>query len=238
MEPPPTYIERIVDYFENCPDAGAVSGLVLEPMSDGTFNDGFHHVTLSTLLPNFLFQHTVWTDLSAMKATFPGSWLLLGLRRFYDWRGNTFTLSGWPLLSQVGHPVTHTAIYGLGGSIVRREWLEHSPFDESLDEYGVGDNYGVALGFPGTKPITVLTTVSIYHHKVADNRLPRSEAYVRRVLALDYFMSKSGRFSPLSRVLLRWSIVGNFLGGFLNGQKEMARAARKTFWRLMAPKKQ
>ena len=238
MEPPPEYIERAADYFEQNPDAGAVSGLVLEPLEEGTFNDGFHPVSLSTLLSNFIFQHTVWADLSQMHARFPGSLLLYGLRRYYQSRGNTFTLAGWPLLTNVDHPVTQTAIYGLGGSIVRREWLIESPFDETLDEYGIGDNYGVALGLPGTKPITVLTTVSIYHHKVADNRLPRSEAYSRRVLALDYFMAKSRRFSPSNRLLLRWSVIGNLLGSFLNRQSDMSLAARRTLWRLLAGRNQ
>jgi hypothetical protein len=31
---------------------------------------------------------------------------------------------------------------------VRRQWLIRSPFDEVLDPHGIGDNYGVAFGFP------------------------------------------------------------------------------------------
>jgi glycosyltransferase involved in cell wall biosynthesis len=232
MEAPPEYIQRITEYFERSDATGAASGIVLEPVEGGRFNNGFHPVSLLTLLSNFIFQHTVWADLGRMKAAFPASLLLSWLRRFYLARGNTFTLAGWPLLTMVEEPITRTSIYGLGGSIVLREWLLQSPFDESLDRYGIGDNYGVALGFPETKPIAILTTVSIYHHRVPDNRLPRGETYLRRVLALNYFMAGSRRFSMLNRVMLRWSIIGNLLGSFLAGHKEM-RSASLTALRML-----
>jgi len=233
MEVPQEYVWNIMSYLSKNIDSGAVSGLVSEPKENGTFNDGFYPVSLSTLVSNFIFQNTVWTDLDKMNVRFPGSLLLFGVRQFYKGRGNTFTLAGWPLLTEVQHPITRTAIYGLGGSIIRKDWLTRSPFDESLDESGIGDNYGVSLGFPGTMPIAVLTNIPIYHHKVPDNRLARSEAYLRRVLALDYFMSKNERFSVLNRLLLRWSVVGNLLGSLLNGQREMSSAAFQTLWMLL-----
>jgi len=214
-----------MNYVNENIDSAAVSGLVLEPKEDGAFNEGFYPVSLSTLVSNFIFQNTVWADLGKMSVRFPGSLLLFGLRHFYNWRGNTFTLAGWPLLTEVQQPVTRTAIYGLGGCIIRKDWLITSPFDESLDENGIGDNYGVSLGFPGTLPIVVLTTIPIYHHKVSDNRLPQSVAFMRRVLALDYFMRKDERISVLNRLFLRWSVVGNLLGGLLNGQRELYSAA-------------
>ena len=234
MEVPPEYVRNIMSYLNENSDSGAVSGLVLEPKENGTFNKGFYPVSLSTLVSNFIFQNTVWMDLDRMDVRFPGSALLFGLRSFYRRRGNTFTLAGWPLLTEVQQPVTRTAIYGLGGCIIRKDWLIKSPFDEFLDENGIGDNYGVSLGFPETLPIVVLTTIPIYHHKVPDNRLTQSGAFMRRVLALDYFMHKDERFSVLNRLFLRWSVVGNLFGSFVNGQKEMLGAACRALWALLS----
>ncbi len=233
MELPANYVHRLMECFAEDGDVGAVSGLVVEPLPDGRFNDGFHPVSVSTLFFNFVFQLTVWTDVCSMSAPFPASLLLAPLQRFYAVRGNTLTLAGWPLLTNVQRPLMRTAIYGLGGSIIRREWLINTPFDESLDRHGIGDNYGVAIGFPGSMPIAVLTNVEILHHKVPENRLSGSETYLRRVLALDYFMAKNKRFSLLNRFLLRWSLVGNYLGNLFSGQKEMSRAARRALWTLV-----
>lgn len=227
IEVPPDYVDLLAEHFRGNPDVGAASGLVMEPGNDGVFNDGFHRISLASLLSNFVFQHTVWADLSTLRSDLPVSLILSCLRRFYKWRGNAFTLAGWPLLTQVQNPVFRTAIYGLGGSIIRREWLLRSPYDEILEEHGIGDNYGVALGFPGAQPIGVLMHAPVFHHKVHDNRLPAHESYLRRVLALHYFMMKSPRFSGVNRALLLWSLVGHLLGSMRHKDAMMLRSCTR-----------
>jgi hypothetical protein len=234
MEVPADYLLQVTNYLEANPDAGAVTGVVLEPDDRGRFNNGSHPVSFASLVSHFVFQHTVWMDLNQLRVRFPWSLLYRPIRRFYDSRGNTFTLAGWPLLTRIEVPVMSTSIYGLGGSICRKDWLVQSPFDETLGEHGIGDNYGVALGFPGDQPITVLTDIRIYHHKIDQNRLPRGEAYMRRVLALDYFMSRDQRFSWSNRILLRWSVLGNIVGGLVHGQDNMTSAAFRTLTKLLA----
>jgi hypothetical protein len=108
--------------------------------------------------------------------------------------------------------------------VVKRDWLVASPFDETLDSFGIGDNYGVAINFPGGLPITVVRSVSAIHHCSEVNRLTATVAYFRRILALDYFMTRSSRFTVTNRVFLLWSLLGNLVPQIIGGDFRRAYA--------------
>lgn len=224
IELPREYVAVLAAYLQAHREAGAVSGLVAETAPQGQPAFQFPAPSFGQLLWNFLFQLTVWGDVSGVPARFPATHLLRVIQKFYAARGNTFTLAGWPLLSRFVSPSFNTAVYGLGAGIVRRDWLLQSPYDEILDPHGIGDNYGAALGFPGKTPITVLTGTVALHHKSGENRLPPALAYFRRLLALHYFMARSPRFSRLNRLFLGWSLLGNLLSQLLRGETSLARA--------------
>lgn len=224
IELPREYVAALAAYLQAQPQAGAVSGLVAETAPQGQLAFQFPLPSFGQLLWNFLFQLTVWGEVSRVSAPAGAAWFLRLIRKFYAARGNTFTLAGWPLLSRFDSPAFHTAVYGLGAGIIRRDWLLQSLYDEILDPHGIGDNYGVALGFPGKTPITVLTGAVALHHKSGENRLPGALAYFRRLLALHYFMVKSPRFSRINRLFLGWSLVGNLLSQLLRGETSLARA--------------
>lgn len=209
IEPPPGYILALLDYLNDHPAAGAVTGLVCEPDGSGEAPLEFSAPRVRSLLFAFIFQITVWGDTEAATGSRLTALPLSLLKRWYRHRGNTWSAAGWPLVTQVRRPVFHTSIYGLGAALVRRDWLLASPYDERLGTHGIGDNYGVALGFPGASPIAVLADQHVVHHRAAANRLEQTEAYFRRVLALDYFMRTSGRFSRLNTLWLVWSLLGN-----------------------------
>jgi GT2 family glycosyltransferase len=227
LEVPEGYLQSLVFFIEQHPDAGAVSGLLREPDGAGEFRHGFPTVRLRALVWKFLFQQTVWADLSNVEVTALGKPVLHLLRRYYRRRGNTYTLAGWPLVTQIGGPYFRTSLFSLGGAVIRRDWLLQSPYDEILDQHGIGDNYGVALHFPMEQPIWVTTETSVVHHKVSENRLPRSLTYFRRILALHYFMKNHPRFTPLNRMWLLWSLVGNALYFMLRQDAERRRATLK-----------
>jgi GT2 family glycosyltransferase len=227
MELPADYISRLMFHIRQHPQSGAVSGLVVETGRKENPTSQFPAISFKNLLWNFLFQLTVWADLKSVPANRFTRLPLSLMKRFYTARGNNFTLAGWPLISNFGGPFYQTAIYGLGASIIRREWLLKSPFDEILDRHGIGDNYGVAVNFPQESPITVLTNTHAFHHKISDNRLPSELVYFRRILALHYFMVKSKRFSALNRGFLRWSLVGNWLSQILREEKKLARVTAR-----------
>jgi hypothetical protein len=218
IEPPSDYLARLVRYVEGHPSTGVATGVVREPDASGAFRPGFEVPSFRHLLFAFLFQLTVWGDVEAARSTWLTAAPLPVLKRWYRRRGNTWSLAGWPLVTQVGGPVVRTALYGLGAALVRRDWLLASPYDERLGPHGIGDNYGVALGFPGECPVAVLTDLPALHHRIADNRLDPAESHFRRVLALDYFLRTLGRFPRTSVVWLAWSLMGNALRFTLRGQ--------------------
>ena len=227
IEPPPDYLRKLAELLEGEPGIAAVSGLLTEPGPDGSFQTAVEVPSLRHLLNAFVFQLTVWGDVTAARSALPARPLLAALKRWYRRRGNTFSLAGWPLFTQLEGPVVRTALYGLGAALVRRDLLLRSPFDERLGPHGIGENYGVALGFPGDRPIAVLMDLPVRHHRAAANRLEPTESRIRRVLALDYFVRSDARFPPLTTVALAWSLVGVTLRLTLRGRiPEALRTAR------------
>jgi hypothetical protein len=227
IELPPDYVSALADFLVDHPVRGAISGVLLEPLDGGFRETIFQNVTVLSLCWKFLFQLTVWTDLSAIRSSGLGRIVLDRVRTFYRTRKNTFTLAGWPLVTQVNGAHFRTTIFGLGAALVRRDWLLASPFDEILDVHGIGDNYGVAIRFPGHLPIVVLRRVSAIHHRSDINRLPATAAYYRRILALHYFMGRSRRFTRFNQLMLLWSLFGNLVPQVIHLDFNRARASVK-----------
>ncbi|HEX6939823.1 MAG TPA: glycosyltransferase [Longimicrobiales bacterium] len=223
IELPPEYLRRLGEYVAAHPEAGAVTGVVCERDASGGFPRGFAAPSFRHLLFAFTFQLTVWADVEAADGNVLTALPLWALKRWYRRRGNTWTVAGWPLVTQVRGGAVRTATFGLGAALVRRDWLLASPYDERFDPHGIGDNYGVALGFPGERPITVLTDVYALHHRAPENRLDTAESYYRRVLALDYFLRASGRFSTWSIVALAWSLLGKAVIAAARRQADLLR---------------
>jgi glycosyltransferase involved in cell wall biosynthesis len=209
IEAPPDYLERLLAAVEDDASIGAVTGIWSEPDNAGQFSHDFLVPSFRNLLINFVAQRTVWGDVESATGNMITSLPLALLKRWYRHRGNTWSLAGWPLVTQVKAPVVRTAIYTLGSALVRRDWLLASPYEERLGAHGIGDNYGVALGFPGERPIHLLTDLVVRHHREQSNRLDRVSAYYERVLALHYFMRRSSRFSLINRAFLVWSLLFN-----------------------------
>ena len=218
MDVPPEYLHDIVRYFRAHPSAGAVSGRVVEAGEDGQFPDSLPTIGPEKLFWNWVFQKSVWADVNGMRSTTLMKPLASFLRTRYARRGNTITRAGFPLVTQ-WTPVMRTAFYGLGAAVIRREWLAGSPFDERLDEHGIGDNYGVAMGFPGQERIIVLRDNPVYHHRSEVNRLAAAESWRRRILALDYFTAQNRRSVFSRRLFLLWSLAASMVefavGGLL-----------------------
>jgi len=209
IEFPVNYVSELAAFQQDHAECGAVSGVLLESLKGELQETTAQRTTFSELSWRFLFQLTVWSDLESLRATGIAQVILQGLQKYYRNRSNSFTLAGWPLVTQASGDRFRTAIFGLGAALVTREWLLASPYDEILDPHGIGDNYGVAVHFPGHFPITVLRSVKATHHRSRGNRLSATEAYYRRILALDYFMTGSPKFTWINRIFLLWSLGGN-----------------------------
>ena len=236
VETPPDCLQRLIAAIEQDPSIGAVTGVWSEPNGAGQFSAAFVVPSFRSLLINFIAQRTVWGDVDASAGNVFTRLPLALLKRWYRYRGNSWSLAGWPLVTQVKAPMVRTAIYTLGSALVRRDWLLASPYDERLGPHGIGDNYGVALGFPGDQPITLLTTLLVRHHKEPDNRLDRVKAYYQRVLALHYFMRRSPRFSLINEAFLVWSLLFNVLEFGARGHGDWCQAALRALWTILSGK--
>lgn len=217
MHVPPDYLQQLATYLQTHPDAGAVSGTVLQP-EDGTWRATYPVRSSGELLYRFCFGLGIWGELSLSR---PGR-LSRRILAYYRRRGNHISRSGWPVLTDFSGACFRTPLYGLGASVVRRQWLTQSPFDEVLDSHGIGDHYGVAAGFPG--PVHVLTDAPVYHHQSSLNRPAKSRAYYLRIAALDYFR----RQPPLHfvrKTRLLWSLGGNLFLFVYAGEYALVRAS-------------
>lgn len=205
IEMPSDYTEKLSNYLKNHPECGAVAGRCLQ-MENGSWADQYPARNFGDLLWRYIFQTSVWGGLDHIKPPVLLKPLHSRLVTFYQQQGNTTTRAGWPLITQWTESFS-TSFYSLGANIIKRDWLLQSQYDEVLDPNGIGDNYGVALGFPGK--IHVVSSTFVYHHVEKSNRLHESVSYYRRVLALHYFMKKSKKFSGSYSQWLLWSLVGN-----------------------------
>jgi glycosyltransferase involved in cell wall biosynthesis len=221
VEVPPDYLQQLVAHATAGEGTGAVSGIFLQ--KEGDEWQGSYPVKSSGLLIwKFVFQLGFWGDIQC-----GDNIITKKIRKYYRSRGNHIARSGWPVLADFSGASFVAPVYTLGAALVRRDWLLQSPFDEVLDRYGIGDNFGVCLGFPGNG-IHILNKAFVYHHKAPVNRLKRPLQYFRRALALDYFIHTIPALEHCKRSWLLWSLTGNLLGFLMAGDWMMIKPAFKS----------
>jgi glycosyltransferase involved in cell wall biosynthesis len=210
IEISPDYLEQLSNYVRNNPDCGALAGRLLQREGD-QWVDRYSVKNFSSLIWRFIFQLSIWGNITEMKVPIILKPLHAALVKFYQWRGNHLTLAGWPLITQWNENVLKTSIYSLGANLIKREWLLASPYDEVLDPSGIGDNYGVARSFPGKFSIHVISTTCAYHHRAPENRLVAPLIHFRRILALHYFIKRKQKYSVLTTLFFIWSLIGTLI---------------------------
>lgn len=219
------YLQKLVGYAKANPQCGALAGRLLQEERN-QWTSEYPVKNFLDLLWRFIFQLSIWGDLSSVKTSLLNKPLLLLINKFYQKRDNGFTLSGWPLITSWSE-VFQTSIYSLGANLIRREWLLQSPYDEVLDKSGIGDNYGVALGFPQHRAIHVLSSTVAHHARATQNRLVKPIAYYRRIMALHYFIKRSGNFPKSTPFFFIWSLMGNAIMYSFKRDREMYKATKK-----------
>lgn len=224
IEMPADYLQKIAEHSEQHQEAGAMSGLVMQWVEE-EWKANYAIQSSLALVWSYVFQLSLWGEIRCRNNNF----LVRKITRYYQRKGNHITKAGWPVVTDFGKDYFNTPIYGLGASVVKRDWLLHSPYEEVLDRHGMGDNYGVNIGFPAVG-VHVLNDAFVYHHREPENRLKRPLQYYRRMLALHYFMKTRQRLKMSSKSWLLWSLIGNILTFIRMRDKHMVRAALKTFW--------
>jgi glycosyltransferase involved in cell wall biosynthesis len=223
IEVPADYLARLETHIATHPECGAASGRWLERNADGDWAADHPETSPLILLWKYLFELGVWGEIRC--ADTPARALAAELARRYRARGNCISRAGWPVITQTGGAFYRTPVFSLGASVVRRDWLLASPYDETLDSHGIGDNYGVAIGFP-PEGIHVVNDAYVHHHRAQANRLAAAAAHRQRILVLDYFIRTRPELKGLvsaRRFLL--SVVGNAILYGATGRRAMARGS-------------
>ena len=226
LELPPDYLEKIVMHLKSYPEAGAVSGVVLQKFK-GSWMGEYSVISMYDLIFRFVFKLSVWGKINIDKDNF----LVRHIKQYYNRKGNHISKSGWAVITDFSGSYFKTPIYGLGASIIRKSWLLNSLYDEVLDPHGIGDNYGVALRFP-SEGIHVINTAFVYHHEASENRLDSPILYYRRVLALDYFLKINKDVTDTKEVWLLWSLFGDVIRFLLLRKFNMAKVTLKLVMKI------
>jgi len=226
IEIPADYLATLMNHIKTHPEAGAVSGLWMEKQNDEW--KATHPVhSARELLWKYFFQLGMWGEINCKSSLWTAR-----IKQYYQRKGNHISKAGWPVNTDFTGEYMVFPVYSLGASLVKKEWLVASPFDEVLDSHGIGDNYGVAVDFPGPG-IHVVNTMFVYHHMEQANRLKRSLQYYRRVLALDYFIKTKRSLSGVKKRWLLWSLTGNMIHFILSENGVMIRGGFKSIWKIV-----
>ena len=227
IEIPVDYLQKIISHINNHPDIGAVSGLWLQKNGD-SWTESYPETSTKRLYWKYIFGLGIWGPINCSADNF----VIKKIKKYYQHRGNHISRAGWPVITDLSSDNFFAPVYSLGGSLVKKEWLLHSPFDEVLDRHGIGENYGVIAGFPGGG-IHVVTDTHVYHQQETANRLMKPIQYYRRVLALDYFIQTKKSLRKIKRRSLLWSLTGNMISFLFSGNKAMMRAGFKSMWNVL-----
>jgi glycosyltransferase involved in cell wall biosynthesis len=226
VELPENYLEKLIEHIGNHSEAGAVSGIWLEKQGNEWKSSHPVHSNLA-LFWQYFFQLGIWGEIKSSDNILTG-----GIKQYYKRKGNHISKAGWPVNTVFSEAHAIYPVYSLGASLVKRQWLIHTPFDEVLDPHGIGENYGVTVSFP-FPGVQVVHSTFVRHHLEPANRLKRSLQYYRRVLALDYFIKTRKRLSGIKRRWLLWSLTGNLLSSVFSGNLAMTRATVKAMRKIL-----
>ena len=224
IEVPPDYLNKLAAHAKEHPGTGAISGLVLQKEKDKWVSQ-YAERSSPKLFWKYFFQLGVWGSIECSG----NNSLIRKIKHYYQKKGNHLSKAGWPVLTNFSGKYFTTPVYGLGASLIKKEWLLHSPYDEVLDKHGIGDHYGVAAGFP-EPGIHIVTDAFVYHHQETKNRLQNPLQYYRRVLALDYFTGPGKNLHGIKKRWLIWSLFGNLIYIFFSFNSIMIKAAFKSLW--------
>ena len=222
IEVPRDYLEKISDHITEHSEAVALSGLVLQ-REQHKWTAKYPVTSTMDLLWRYIFNLGIWGEIYCKD-----NFICKRLKQYYTTKGNHISKAGWPVITNLAGEYFTTPVYGLGASLIKKEWLIKFPYDEVLDKHGIGENYGVAVDFPSG--IHILNDAFVYHHHAHENRLQKSLAYYRRGLALDYFRKTKHNLRHIKKHWFLWSLTGNLLTFIFKRNGIMVKAAFKLIW--------
>lgn len=230
IEIPTDYLQKLACFVKLYPGTGAVSGTWLQ-LEKNEWRASYPEISAVGLIWKFIFQLSIWGEITCSA----NNMLINKIKNYYHKKGNHLSKAGWPVITDFSGEYFTTPVYSLGAALVKKEWLLNSPFDEVLDRFGIGENYGVIRSFPANQ-VQVLNKTSVYHHQEPSNRLKKPLQYYRRTLALDYFIKTKSSLKNIKTRWLIWSLTGNLIRFIFSVNRIMIRAAFKSIWIILINK--
>lgn len=223
LEFPSDYLNKLAEHAKVHPDAGAISGLVLQRDGpDEPWTGEYPVRSASDLLYRYTFGLSMWGRICVKENLFTRPIL-----KWYQRKGNGLSKAGWPIVTDFNGNFFRTPFFGLGACLIKRKWLIDSPYDEALDKNGYGDNFGVAASFPH-EGIHVLNQAPVHHYRDEVNRPNSSVQFYKRILALHYFIVYKLQ-SRVSLFAFYWSIIGLSIAFIIKLRFRMFWASLKLF---------
>lgn len=215
IEIPKNYLETLSNYLLENPKINIVSGEETQLVSENKWEKLNQKISIPKLYFNFIFGLPFWSDLKLIRSKLTISSIII---KYYYKKQNDICKSGWPYVNDFTYPIMKTTIYGLGCAMFKANVLKRNLYDENLEQYGLGDNYDVALRINQFKnKIHVLRIIPYKHYKAKSNRLVAHKQYYIRTKTLYNFIDKLSFFTLKNKLFFIWSLIGNgilFLFGF------------------------
>ena len=127
IEVPLDYLQKISGHAVLHPDAGAISGLVLQKEND-MWTATYPIESALQLCWKFMFQLSIWGEIRCKRK----SLLTNKIETFYRRKGNHISKAGWPVITDFSGEYMLCPVYGLGASVVRKKWLMGSLYPRSF----------------------------------------------------------------------------------------------------------
>jgi glycosyltransferase involved in cell wall biosynthesis len=232
---PENYLMLVLSYAQNTKNK-VVTGLWHQLESDGEWHVSYPPGSFWDLLFRFIFGLSIWGNVSEVPVNKKYQFLYKKIRAYYEKKGNRTTRAGWPLNTNFKEGIVKVKVTSLGAALIESNWLKSVPFEEVLDPYGIGDNYGVCMQLPEKEFIHVLPYLPVYHHKSAENRLKSNYSYFRRGLALHFFLKSLPQFKSRNYFFFYWSCLGTVLKHVLVFDKLWLKASYKILYLAISGK--
>lgn len=226
IEVPVEYLDKIAAHLIFFPSVVAVSGIVMQLEKD-KWVANYPVSSTKELLKRYIFNFSIWGEI-----TCKNNFISRPLKAYYQKKRNHIAGSGLPVVTNFSGDYFTTPVYGLGASVIKKEWLIRFPYAEVLDKHGIGDNYGVAINFPPNS-IHILNNAFVYHYQEPANRLKRPLQYYRRMMALDYFRRTNAHMNHVKKWHLLWSLTGNLIGYIIAADTAMIKPSYKCLIKIM-----
>jgi glycosyltransferase involved in cell wall biosynthesis len=210
IELPKNYTETLYSFLEANKKINIATGEEYLLTKQGKWGKFEFNLSASRLIFNHVFGLSIWSDLK--NKIYPSNIIFRYLINFYSKKSNHISKAGWPIVTNFSYPIIETSIYGLGCAMIKSEKLKENLFDESISQYGFGDNYDVAFRINTFhKKIHVLRSLHFKHYKSQQNRLHPKISYYLRTKTLYIFLEKLPFFTFKNRLFFLWSLIGNGL---------------------------